>query len=542
MNRNIDDRLAAGKTRSSRISREKRGADLSCSRAVGAAVKVLEELYLTDPDISLARISRAVLGEACRLTGSRFGFAGYTDPPTGWLMAATLAGKAPHKRRIKRGPFSSPEFNRLWGRVMKGKKPLVMNFVPSGRRAGDKPRGRAKIAKFLGVPAMSGRKQLGILALADPRGNYSAAELAAAGQLARVYALIIKRKLAEDLRRSEHDGLLALIASSQDIIYSADMEGKIVYASPKVAAYGYRPKEIIGRSIFELVHPQDREFVVKALAKARKTGRTLPMISYRLRKKNGGYFSMEQKSGIILSGGSPALITGVVRDVGEKLGAEKLLRENEATLRNIFETSKDAIFIKDLSGRYIKVNKACAEVLVLKPETALGRTDAEIFPPETARESVKDDREVVRGGKTIVRTYDRILPSGKYYFNTVKTPLRAAGGKITGILGVTRDITDVKKAESELAGFRAAEAMSKVAQPLAHDFNNALSVINGHATLIDEDVNASSRVKTGIVQIMNAVKWAAELTSRFQYFARNPKPGAGTGNFSNTTEPAGHNS
>jgi len=292
-----------------------------------------------------------------------------------------------------------------------------------------------------------------------------------------------------------------------------------------VSAYGYSPRELLGRNVFELVHPKDRDFAVKALAKARKTGRILPMISYRLRKKNGGYFRMEQKSGIIMSGNAPALITGVVRDVGKRIAAAELLKENEAVLRNIFENSKDAIFIKDLSGRCIKLNKAWADVFRLTPEAALGRTDAELLPPELAPAVRKDDQLVIRGGKSITRTYDMVLPSGKYCFNIVKTPLRNAVGKITGILGVAREITELKNTESEQAEFRTSEAMSEVARPLAHDVNNALAVISGHAALIGENIKDSGRTRTGITQILNAVKWAAELTSRLQYFARNPKPG-----------------
>ena len=99
------------------------------------------------------------------------------------------------------------------------------------------------------------------------------------------------------------------------------------------------------------------------------------------------------------------------------------------------------------------------------------------------------------------------------------------GSGIAGVAGVAREITELQKAESERAESSVAAAMNEVAKPLAHELNNALTVINGHAMLINEDVDASGPVKTGIEQIMNAVKWAAELTSRFEYFARNPKPG-----------------
>ena len=506
---------AAGNNIYSGFSRAQREAELSRAQGVSASVNGLEELFLTASGVSFREIAGAVLAEACRLTGSRFGVAGYRDGVTGKILAVALHGKSQKMRQLKKGSAVSPDFAGLWGRVLKGKKPLLANYVPSAARV--------KTHKFLGVPALYGRELLGILALSDPRGDYSADELKTVSKLARVYAIMLKRKLAEDGRRREHDALLAIISSSQDIIYSADMAGKIVYASPRVAAYGYRPKDLLGRSIFDLIHPQDRDLAVKALAKARETGRTLPMISYRLRKKNGGYFFMEQKSGIVKSGGRPVLITGIARDVGRKTSAAALLKENEATFRNIFETSGDAIFIKDLIGRYLKVNKACAAFFHLTPKAVLGKTDAELFEPEAARSSTMADREVIRTGKTINRTYDRVLPSGTRYFNIVRTPLRNPGGELIGVLGVARDITRIKEAEGELAGAKASEALGKVALPMAHDFNNALAAINGYATLIDDDLAASSPIKTEISRIIEAVRRAAVLTSKLQDFARNPK-------------------
>ncbi|MDO8803529.1 MAG: PAS domain S-box protein [Elusimicrobiota bacterium] len=316
---------------------------------------------------------------------------------------------------------------------------------------------------------------------------------------------------------------LAITSASQDIIYSANMNGKIVYANPKVADYGYRPEDFHGRSMFDFAHPQDRGITIKAFNKALKAGRTLPMLSYRIRKKDGGYFFAEQRSGIVMSDGKPALITGVIRDVSEKLRAAAALKESEEMLRTIFETAKDAIFIKDLAGRYIKLNKACAAIFLLKPEAALGKTDADIFPPEVARAVTENDREVLSTGKTLTLSYEMALPSGKYYFNTVKTPLRNAGGKIIGVLGFARDISNIKKIESELAMVRALDAVSRKTRPMAHNFNNALTVITGYATMIDDELPGASPIKPEIAHIIKAAKRATGLTSELQDFAMDPK-------------------
>lgn len=316
---------------------------------------------------------------------------------------------------------------------------------------------------------------------------------------------------------------LAVIAASQDIIYTAKLDGKIVYASVRVADYGYRPEDLHGRSIFEFAHPQDRATTSKAFCKALKTGQTLPMLSYRIRKRDGGYFFAEQKTSVVMSGGKPALITGVIRDVSEKIGAAAALKESEETLRTIFETAKDAIFIKDLSGRYVKLNQSCADIFLVNPGAALGRTDSELLPREVARTVREHDRKVIRSGKTLTLSYESILPSGKYYFNTIKTPLRDSGGKTIGVLGFARDITKVKKIESELATVRAFDALSRKTRPMAHDFNNALTVISGYATMIDDDLPAANPIKPEIEMIIKAAKRAAGLTTKLQDFARNPK-------------------
>lgn len=316
---------------------------------------------------------------------------------------------------------------------------------------------------------------------------------------------------------------LAMISASQDIIYTSDLDGKIVYASPRVADYGYTQEDFYGRNMFEFAHPDDRGITAKAYIEALKAGRTLPMLTYRIRRKDGGYFFAEQKSSVVMEGGKPALVTGVIRDISEKLQAAAALKESEGLLRTIFETAKDSIFIKDLSGRYTKLNKACADIFLMKPEAVLGKTDADVFPPEVARLVAANDREVIRAGKTLTRSYKSEMPSGKYYFNTVKTPLRDADGKIIGVLGFARDISKIKKLESKLATARAFDLVSRKTGPMAHDFNNALSVISGYATMIEDELPAASPIKPEIEMIIKAAKRAAKLTSELRDLARKPK-------------------
>jgi PAS domain S-box-containing protein len=225
----------------------------------------------------------------------------------------------------------------------------------------------------------------------------------------------------------------------------------------------------------------------------------------------------------VFADGKPAYLTGVIRDVTEQKKTETRLKESEGLMRMVFETAKDAIFIKDLNDMYVKANEACAALLGTTTEGLIGHTDSEYLPAEAARQVFLTDSEVVRTGKTLSLNNYHPFPTGSRHVNIIKTPLRNVKGEIIGLLGIARDITDLKRTEAELALARAAQAVSDVARPIAHDFNNALAAINGYATLIDDDLSESSPIKAEIAQIIKAVKRAAELTSKFQDFARNPK-------------------
>ncbi len=515
----------AAKIIAARVANEKRDAELNAEKDVAASVKHVEELYLAYPGISIEEISRAVLDEARRLTGSEFGFTSYVDPASGCLMTASIAAEASGKCRMESRPVAFKELKGLWGWVIKRKKPLLTNAAPRDRRAAGLPNGHVKIDKFLGVPAMSGRRLLGILALANPAGDYSERDLDAAQKLARVYAIILQRKAAEDRQREEDTRFRTIISSSKDVIYTASLDGRITFASPKVEDYGYGQREVLGRSIVEFAHPDDKDFVVKAFANAVRTGRTLPILPYRVRRKDGTYFYAEQKSGIVFSGGKPAYITGVIRDVTDQKVTELRLKESEALMRMVFDNARDAIFIKDMNGMYVKANKACADLMNTTPEAMIGRSDSDYLGREAAEAVFRSDSEVVRSGRTLSLNNLHPFPAGSRYVNIVKTPLKNAAGETVGILGIARDISELKRMEAELATARAAEAVSKVARPMAHDFNNALAAINGYATLIDDGLTRDNPIKNEITQIIKAVGRAAELMNQFQDFARNPKLG-----------------
>ncbi len=126
------------------------------------------------------------------------------------------------------------------------------------------------------------------------------------------------------------------------------------------------------------------------------------------------------------------------------------LEKNLALLQGITEGTTDAVFVKDLGGRYLMINSAGARTFERKVEDVLGKTDEELFLPEVGQTIMERDRVVVASGET--QTYEEFGTAAgvtRLYLAT-KGPFRDASGKVVGLLGICRDITDRKRAEEEI--------------------------------------------------------------------------------------------
>ena len=143
------------------------------------------------------------------------------------------------------------------------------------------------------------------------------------------------------------------------------------------------------------------------------------------------------------------------------------LEKNLALLQGITEGTTDAVFVKDLAGRYLMINTAGARFFGLIPEEVIGKTDAELFVPEVGRAIRERDRKVVQSGHT--QTYEEFGTAAgitRLYLAT-KGPFRDPGGEVIGLLGICRDITDRKRAEEEIRSSQESLRMHIEKTPLA---------------------------------------------------------------------------
>ena len=126
------------------------------------------------------------------------------------------------------------------------------------------------------------------------------------------------------------------------------------------------------------------------------------------------------------------------------------LQKNLSLLQGITEGTTDAVFVKDLRGRYLMINSAGARFLGRSVEEIVGKDDTEFFSPESGRQIIERDRTALRSGQT--STYEEVGVSAGVArtYLTTKGPFRDATGRIIGVLGICRDISDRKRAEEEI--------------------------------------------------------------------------------------------
>ena len=143
------------------------------------------------------------------------------------------------------------------------------------------------------------------------------------------------------------------------------------------------------------------------------------------------------------------------RELAARREAQELLQRNFALIEAVTEGTDDTVFAKDRQGRYQMMNSAGARFLGRNRADIIGRTDADLFAAETATAIMADDRRVMESGR--VQTIEEPLTAGGVtrFMQATKAAWRDERGAVVGVVGIARDITELKRAEQTL---RASEA------------------------------------------------------------------------------------
>ncbi|AKQ70688.1 Histidine protein kinase AsgD [Myxococcus hansupus] len=204
------------------------------------------------------------------------------------------------------------------------------------------------------------------------------------------------------------------------------------------------------------------------------------------------------------------------RDITEERKARESLRRNGEVFRAILDGTTDAVYTKDLDGRFTMMNPAGAKALGYRAEDVVGHTDHELFDPAVARTNAANDREVFAFGRTV--TYEDSQPAveGPRVWLSTKGVLRDVEGKVFGLFGISRDITQRKWAEEEAR--RHSEFQEQLMGIITHDIRSPLGAIMNWSRVLaaggsEEDAQRTSqRIATAAVRIERLTRLLLDFT------------------------------
>jgi PAS domain S-box-containing protein len=217
--------------------------------------------------------------------------------------------------------------------------------------------------------------------------------------------------------------------------------------------YGYSRKDLLETPdlLVECVHPLDKERISGIFQSEDYKTTNIFNEQYRIVKKDGSVSWIWNRSFPVWNDkGEMYRIVSVAANISEIKKLEESLRQSQTQLQAILDNVPHLAWLKGVDGKYISVNKSFASFFKVDPPEIIGKTDLDLCPAKIADDYTRKDNLVV-STKQSRQFYEIEKRNGtKRYSETFKTPVLDDEGKVIGIAGISRDITDQKLAEKAL--------------------------------------------------------------------------------------------
>lgn len=379
------------------------------------------------------------------------------------------------------------------------------------------------------APIRKGERVIGVLFIQSRRAqSYAEADLVTLQNLADQCGGALQRVRAEDELRHSQRRFRDLFENSPDAVFVQDLNGKVLDVNAAACSLHGFPREVlIGKNAIEDLVPQAVRATARLNFNRLVSGETKWFQGESL-TSGGRIVPVEGRVVRVDFEGQPALLFHV-RDVSERYAAEAALRSSETLFRSVWENSVDGMRLTDEQGNIVAVNTAYGRLVNLPQEQLEGRRLTIVYDASVDWDALLDQhRANFRSGVAEQKAEKKfLLHDGRSVVFEITDSYVESGGKPRLLLSLFRDVTLQKKMEEQLRQSQKMEAIGQLAGGVAHDFNNILTIILGHASLLGM-TPLEDRAKNSANLIRQAAERAAGLTRQLLAFGRkqivNPRP------------------
>jgi len=337
-----------------------------------------------------------------------------------------------------------------------------------------------------------------------------------------------ERKKTEELLWRQKKIFSLLVNYSSDILVFIDENGEQKFISPSAEKItGYTVAEL-RRPFSEIIHPEDLPRVERGFEKLLNNPDAVVTVDYRHKHKDGGYRYFETIGRNFLNNPLVQGIVANVRDVTERMGIEKALRESEEKFKHLVKSSNDVFVIVDENAKEIFVSDSVEDITGFTPAEVMEHSGFEFLHPDDLNHMSKTLSKLLETpGGTIRGEYrHRRKDGGWVYLEAIGTNYLHESS-VKGIVLNIRDITERRQTEKRLLEsekkFRQAqkmEAIGTLAGGVAHDLNNILGGLVSYPELLLLQLPEDSPLRKSILTIQKSGEKAAAVVQDLLTLAR----------------------